>query len=75
MLQVMRMATVVLSREEKGRLIAETANSIMHVAERFFKVSSQSGHGMYNVTKKKESSGWLCDCPDFVYRVFRMGRS
>lgn len=61
------MATVVLSREEKGRLIADTPNSIMCVGERFFKVSSQSGHGMYNVTKK-ENGGWLCDCPDHVWR-------
>jgi transposase-like protein len=23
---------------------------------------------MYSVIKKKESTGWLCDCPDFTYR-------
>jgi len=40
----------------------------MRLEERFYKVNSQSGHGMYNVTKRKESTGWLCDCPDFVHR-------
>jgi hypothetical protein len=41
-----------LSREEKGRLIAEQPNSIMREDERFFKVASQSGHGMYDVTRR-----------------------
>ena len=57
----------VLSREEKGRVIADTPNSIMRYGERFFKVSSQSGHGMYNVSRR-ENGGWLCDCPDHVWR-------
>jgi len=51
--------------EERGKLIAEKPNQIMRLEERFYKVNSQSGHGMYNVTKRK-TSGWLCDCPDFV---------
>lgn len=59
-----------LSREEKGQLIADNPNSIMHVGERFYKVSSQSGHGMYNVTRK-QNGGWLCDCPDHMYREVR----
>jgi transposase-like protein len=40
----------------------------MRLDDRFYKVNSQSGNGMYNVIKKKESSGWLCDCPDHVHR-------
>jgi transposase-like protein len=56
------------SREERGRAIAEKPNQIIRLDNRFYKVASQSGHGMYNVIKKKESSGWLCDCPDFVHR-------
>jgi transposase-like protein len=33
-------------------------------------VTSQSGHGMYNVTKARmnKTIGWTCDCPDFTYR-------
>jgi transposase-like protein/predicted nucleic acid-binding Zn finger protein len=61
------MATAVLSREEKGRLIAEQPNAIMREGERFFKVTSQSGHGMYDVTRR-ENGSYLCTCPDFTYR-------
>ena len=60
----------VLSREEKGRIIAEKPNQILTEEERFFRVNSQSGHGMYHVTRK-ENGGWLCDCPDHVYREVR----
>lgn len=57
-----------LTREERGRAIAEKSNQIVRLDDRFYKVNSQSGHGMYNVIKKKESTGWLCDCPDSVHR-------
>jgi transposase-like protein len=60
----------VLSREEKGRLIAEKPNQIIQEAERFYKVASQSGHGMYDVTKRLHG-GWLCTCADFEYRNVR----
>lgn len=52
----------------RGRAIADKPNQIMRLDERFYKVASQSGHGMYNVFKKKESTGWICDCADFTYR-------
>ncbi len=61
---------VVMSREEKGRQIAETANSVMRVGERFFKVTSQAGNGMYDVSQK-ENGGWICNCPDHIYREIR----
>jgi transposase-like protein len=57
-----------LSREERGKAIAEKPNQIVRLDDRFYKVNSQSGNGTYNVIKKKESTGWLCDCPDFVHR-------
>jgi transposase-like protein len=66
------MQTAVLSREEKGRLIAERSDQIMQDGERFYKVASQSGHGMYRVIRK-ENGGWLCDCPDFTYRSIYSG--
>ncbi len=62
------MATVVLSREEKGRIIAAKSNQIVRLEDRFYKVASQSSQVMYDVIKKKASSGWLCTCPDFQYR-------
>ncbi len=60
----------VLSREEKGRLIAEKPNQIVQQDERFYKVASQSNHGMYNVTKRLHG-GWLCTCADFEFRNVR----
>jgi hypothetical protein len=56
-----------LSREEKGRMIAEQLNAIVQQGERFYLVASQNGHGMYNVSMK-ENGSWICDCPDFTYR-------
>ena len=57
-----------MSREERGRLIAEKPNQIQRLDERFYKVASQSSQVMYDVIKKKASSGWLCTCPDFQFR-------
>jgi transposase-like protein len=48
-------------------MIAEKPNQIMRLEERFYKVASQNGHGMYDVTKRRVG-GWLCTCPDFTYR-------
>ena len=59
----------VLTREERGKMIAEQPHAIERLSEKFYKVSSQSGHGMYNVTRTKAFAiGWICDCPDFTYR-------
>jgi transposase-like protein len=57
----------VLSREEKGRQIADKPNQIMRLDERFYKVASQNGQGMYDVTQK-ENGSWICNCLDFHYR-------
>jgi transposase-like protein len=58
-----------LSREERGKAIAKKPNQIIREGERFYKVASQSGNGMYNVSKTKAFAiGWICDCPDFTYR-------
>jgi transposase-like protein len=63
------MATILLPREERGRAIAEKPNQIVRQDERFYKVASQSGHGMYSVTRtEKFAIGWICNCPDFTYR-------
>jgi transposase-like protein len=65
-----RMATVTLTREERGRMIAETPNQIERLGERFYRVTSQSGNGTYMVTKARmnRTIGWVCECPDFTYR-------
>jgi putative transposase len=63
------MQKAVLSREERGRAIAETPNQIQRLDEKFYKVASQSGRGMYSVVRTdKFAIGWICDCPDFTYR-------
>ena len=62
---------VLLSREERGKAIAEKPNQIMRLDERFYRVASQSRDLMYDIIKKKESTGWLCTCPDFINRNVR----
>jgi transposase-like protein len=61
---------VVLSREERGKAIAEKLDQIVRYDDRFYKVASQNGHGMYDVTKARmnKTIGWICTCPDFTYR-------
>jgi putative transposase len=63
------MGTVALSRQERGRMIAEQPNQIQRLDDKFYKVSSQSSNGMYDVSRTKAFAiGWICDCPDFTYR-------
>jgi len=66
------MATVVLSREEKGRRIAEQPNQIQQIDERFYKVASQSADKMYDVVHR-ENGSWICNCLDFHYRSSESG--
>jgi len=41
----------------------------MRMSDKFYKVNSQSGNGMYRVTRTKAFAiGWICDCPDFTHR-------
>jgi transposase-like protein len=57
-------------REIRGKLIAEKPNQIVRQDERFYRVASQSGNGMYTVIKARmnRTIGWVCDCPDWTYR-------
>ena len=57
----------VLSREERGKAIAEKPNQIQRLDERFYRVNSQSRDICYDVTKRL-TGGWLCTCPDFQHR-------
>jgi transposase-like protein len=62
-----------ITRELRGRLIAEKPNQIIRQDERFYRVASQSGNGMYTVIKARmnRTIGWVCDCPDFTYRQLK----
>jgi transposase-like protein len=57
-------------REMRGMEITEKPNQIQRLDERFYKVASQSGNGMYDVIKARmnRTIGWVCDCPDFTHR-------
>jgi transposase-like protein len=59
---------VILSREEKGRLIAEQPNQIQRMDERTYKIASQNGHGVYDVIRR-ENGSWICNCLDYHYRA------
>jgi transposase-like protein len=57
------------SRKLRGLAIAQSANQVIRLDERFYRVASQTGGGMYDVTRTKSFAiGWICTCPDFTYR-------
>ena len=63
------MATVIITREERGRLIAQQPNAIQRLDERNYKVASQSGNGMYDVIRTENyAMRWICNCPDWIHR-------
>jgi transposase len=55
-----------MSREERGKAIANNSGHVKQVNDHSFKVKSQSGKGVYEV--KATPNGMTCTCPDFVYR-------
>jgi len=60
---------VVVTREERGRMIAEKPNQVTRLSKRRYEVVSQSGRGTYNVSGTRTFPlGWICTCPDFTYR-------
>ncbi len=54
------------AREERGKAIAEIEGQVKRVDATTYIVTSQSGHGTYDVMKAE--IGWLCSCPDHIYR-------
>ena len=63
------MQAAVLSREEKGRIIAEKHDQVMRVDEDSYKVASQSRDLSYDVVQTEK--GWTCTCFDHFYRQVR----
>jgi transposase-like protein len=56
-------------RQLRGLAIAQLDSQIVRQSERFYRVSSQSGHGMYDVIRSEYyAMGWVCNCPDWLYR-------
>ena len=53
-------------RESRGIAIANLANQIRRIDRNEYRVVSQSGNGEYQVLNTE--LGWLCSCPDAIYR-------
>jgi putative transposase len=54
------------ARSEKGRRIAQLNEQVRRIDEHSYRVRSQSGNGEYEVISGE--LGWLCSCPDHMYR-------
>ncbi|BDQ31544.1 hypothetical protein NZNM25_05410 [Nitrosopumilus zosterae] len=60
------MTTQTNPRQEKGKVIAEQGNQIRRIDESTYSVRSQTRHVNYTVTKT--NSGFVCNCPDHIFR-------
>ena len=62
-----------INREQRGKEIAEKPNQITRIDGLLYKVASQSGHGIYAVTRVgiNQAVRWVCTCPDFQYREIK----
>ncbi|MCL4437085.1 MAG: DDE-type integrase/transposase/recombinase [Thaumarchaeota archaeon] len=53
-------------RQERGQEIAKLDGEVKRVDQHFYRVNSQSGNGLYDIIEGE--LGWLCSCPDHIYR-------
>ena len=61
------MATVLTTtRQQRGKAIAQSEGQIKRIDANTYEVLSQSGNGKYEVLNT--SIGWMCQCPDHIYR-------
>jgi transposase-like protein len=61
------MATVITTtRQDRGQAIAKLDGQIKRIDDNTYEILSQSGHGKYEVLNT--SLGWMCQCPDHIYR-------
>jgi transposase-like protein len=54
------------TRKEKGMTIAQLQNQVKRIDASAYVVQSQSNNGVYHVVKSED--GWVCECPDHIYR-------
>jgi transposase-like protein len=54
------------ARKERGMTIAQAQNQIRRIDAFSYVVKSQSTNGEYHVSKGV--NGWMCECPDHIYR-------
>jgi transposase-like protein len=57
-----------MTRELRGKEIAQSGNQIQRLVDGFYKVASQSRDLSYDV-RQTQSGGWMCTCPDHAYRL------
>lgn len=53
-------------REVRGRAIAELEGQVKRIDDNTYKVKSQSGKGEYTLIQTE--LGWVCECPDSLFR-------
>jgi len=56
-------------REQKSLEIAQISDQVKRIDTDSYKVKSQSGNGEYEVLNSE--LGWMCSCPDHIYRGVR----
>ncbi len=54
------------TRQERGKQIVELGNQITRLDDTHYTVNSQSCHCVYDIIATE--SGWICSCPDSMYR-------
>ena len=54
------------TRKQRGKVIAQLQGQIKRIDAKTYQVKSQSGNGIYEVMNT--SLGWMCECPDHIYR-------
>ena len=54
------------TRKQRGKVIAQLQGQIKRIDAKTYQVNSQSGNGVYEVMNT--SLGWMCECPDHIYR-------
>ena len=54
------------ARQDRGKAISSLSGQIKILEDSSYKVKSQAGKGVYEVLKT--SIGWMCSCPDHIYR-------
>jgi len=65
------MAQVSQTRTIRGYAIIAKGDQPKRVAEGTYEIASQSGTGVYRLTK--HNTGWSCTCPDYVNRHEEVG--
>lgn len=67
----LELTTFIEPRDEIRTKTATSGDSIQTITKNYFRVKSQSGNGWYNVKKLADADVWICDCKNFLPRLFK----